>query len=44
MDIRKNAALFYLVNTLNFRNIGDGVGSVFVFVGFNLGLEKKRTR
>lgn len=35
------AARPYLVDTFNFRNIGDSVGSVFVIVGFNLSLKEK---
>lgn len=31
----------YLMDTLNFRNIGHSVGSVFVIVGFNLSLQDK---
>lgn len=34
----------YLVNALNFRNIGDSVGSVFIFVGFDLSLANKKTK
>lgn len=32
------------MNTLNFRNIGDSVGSVFVIVGFNFSLENKKIK
>lgn len=38
------AAWSYLVNTLNFRNIGDSVSSVFIIVGFDLSLENKKTK
>lgn len=33
--------LHYLVNTFNFWNIRDRVGSTFIFVGFDLSLENK---
>lgn len=32
----------HLMDTLNFGQIGDGVGSVFVFVGFDLSLDNKK--
>lgn len=44
MCVKKIAAWSHLVNTLNFRNIGDGVGPVFVIVGFNLSLENTKTK
>lgn len=44
LDCKKNATCSYLVNTLNFRNICDSVGSLFVLVGFNFSLEKKKTK
>lgn len=36
--------MVYLVNTFNFRNIGDSVGFVFVLVGFSLSLEYEMTK
>lgn len=36
--------MFYLVNTFNFRNISDSVGSGFLPVGFNLSLEYKTSK
>lgn len=34
----------YLVDTLDFWNVGDGVRSVFVFFGFNFSLECKTSK
>lgn len=31
------------MDAFNFRNISDGVGSLFVVVGFHLGLENHKT-
>lgn len=32
------------MNALNFRNVGDRVGSVFILVGFDLSLKRRRTQ
>lgn len=32
------------MNALNFRDIGDSVSSVFVFIGFDLSLANKKTK
>lgn len=41
LHTRRQTTRSHLVNSLDLRNIGNSVGSVFIFVGFNLRLENK---